>query len=160
MPPPYQKEGPMRVLQTQNEMPLARLILVVVFFGYIKRKLWYFVVKFNNFLDIYNFFVKFNNFLRICICCKNLTISSVYFYRWKWNACGHMQMRSWWTSWLQLIAKQRICEQLLKHERVNKLPRLPVVLNTYEGLAKCPQAFLPGFANEIKTTGLPSAPDL
>jgi hypothetical protein len=39
VPPPYQKEGPMRVLQTQNEMPLARLILVVVFFGYIKRKL-------------------------------------------------------------------------------------------------------------------------
>jgi hypothetical protein len=36
------------------------------------------------------------------------------------------------------------------------------VLNTYEGLAKCPQAFLQGFANEIKKlllTGLPSASD-
>jgi hypothetical protein len=44
---------------------------------------------------------------------------------------------------------------------VNKSPRLPVVLNTYEGLAKCPQAFLQGFANEISKllTGLSSASD-
>lgn len=68
-------------------------------------------------------------------------------YRWRWNACGLLQMRSWWTSWQQLISAQRIYEQLQRRGGVNRLPRLQAKLNTSVELGKCPALFLWDSAN-------------